>query len=268
MKIINCDDVRATAFGFKDKLPETLEEVFVWNFHDHNGVKPDSLSERAKINLDFINFYFNGAMYDLGIWHTFPNGVVCKSTNNKGEREEVTYNNVFEYYPMLSTQYLCFCAKHLKEGSLGDVFNMFKVRFKELSGEDFVALSDDELLVRLKHGIENFNSDQKINTPKLVLKVDQDKSFSCYLDDSDVIEIPSGVCLDYHKMKQEKKSLQEYPNKYLSKKVLAFAISKHIINTWEYKFYMDILSKPKPRKLSKRQSEMYKNINTKIKIAL
>lgn len=266
-KIINCDSVKKITEGFKDKLPETLEEVFVWKFYRSNEVKPDELSDEAKQNLKFIEHYFSGVMYDLGIWHAYPNGVVCKTTGIKGEREEASHNNLLAYYPVVTKETLLFYAKFLHEGKLSSVFESFKQKFNELSSVEFTALSDDELLFCLEEAVGNFNSIQKVNEPRLKLEVNGE-DFKCFLDNSDVINIPRNMTLDYRKMKQEKESLQDYPNKYLTKKLLGFAVSNSIINDWEYKFYLDILSKPKPRKLSSRQADLYKKINRKIQYAL
>lgn len=267
MKIVTCEDVIETFKNFVNKPPETLEEILIWKYWD-NGGQPQVLdSELAKRNLKFLNVYLNYNFYDLGTIHAYPNTTTCISTGVKGEREEATYNNLFNYYPRISTERLLPICKKMENGKISDIFKIFKDEFKDITGEDFVAMSDGELLSELLWKFDHIHKFHRTNEPEIKLKI-TGENFKCYFDSSDVIEIPTGVSLDYHKMKQEKKSLQEYPNKYLSKKVLSFAISKHIINTWEYKFYMDILSKPKPRKLSKRQSEMYKNINTKIKVAL
>lgn len=267
MKIVNCDNVREMVKNFKIKHPETLEEVFVWKYFNKNGQFDIPKTDLVVKNEKFLDTYIGYGFYDLGVIHAYPNTTTCISTGVKGEREEVTYQNIFKYYPRLCAGQMFSVCENMESGKISDICTKFKENFKSITGEDFTAMSDDGLVSQLIWKFEHLNALNKVNEPELKLKITGD-DFVCFLDYSNVIDIPTGVSLTYHQMKQEKEALENYPNKYLSKKVLGFAVSKFIINTWEYKFYLDILSKPKPRKLSQRQANMYKTINSKIRRAL
>ena len=267
MKIVTCEDVKETFLNFLKKPPESLEEILIWKYWDNGGQTHVLDSELSKRNLKFLDTYLGYGFYDLGTIHAYPNTTTCKSTGVKGEREELTYNNLFDYYPRISTERLLPICKQMRSGKTSDICKNLKEDFKELTGEDFIALSDSGLISELIWKFDRIHTFHRTNDPELKLKI-TGENFECYFDSSEVVDIPTGVSLTYHQMKQEKEALESYPNKYLSKKILGFAVSKSIINTWEYKFYLDILSKPKPRKLSQRQANMYKTINSKIRRSL
>lgn len=273
VNIITVKDVEDTISKFlKGELPETFEDYFVWRYYAYR-TNVDRRQELPVICDEYERF-LNLFVTQTGFFESaeriaYPNGDVSKIEGVTDARYEMTYQTVLYYIPNTLRPFVFNIAIGMKEGSISELYDKLNELFKSYSGVDLKYIEHPEIVDFLKESVKSFNTSSKnFNKTKYVLKMVGNETFKLVEDDSDVVEIPSKITWSHGKVKQEKRHLMDYPNKYLSNSLLDYAVSNHIINTWEYKFYLDILSKPKPRKLSQRQSEMYKKINAKIQYEL
>lgn len=84
----------------------------------------------------------------------------------------------------------------------------------------------------------------------------------------DIENLPIYATITEAQRKWEKARAKENPWRYIEPRILCWAWQNKYINAWDYRFYLNILSKPKPRKLSEWQRNKFKNINTSINVSL
>ena len=263
--MLKATGVRDLLFSLEQKDIATLDEYFAYhyyychgNFRNEQNI-PTNIGVSAKIT-QFLT-EFGKYSYDKAALLAYPN------TYPNGEREELNYHNIMEYLN-IPPSYLISKMVINERYSISDLFLNMKDRFKDITGDE-LSVDVAKTLDCVKSCIENTHTSSNSNV-SYKFDYDIDTDLCRYYETSKYkYATPSDdVHFDYHAMKQQKRNLENYPNSYLTKKLLRFAYHKFIINLWEYNFYMDILAKPRPRKLSQRQAALYKSINRKVRNGL
>lgn len=261
--IITSKEVLDIYQTIQDRPPETLEEVLIYRYYNCNNKWRDDLSNTAKGYNDSLSWVFR-INYDEALLLTYPNLLTCLTTGNRGEREVFNYNLPYLYYPHITHFHLAKIIVAFGKGNTIDVVNAFKEEFKRVTGEEFIAITDSELVGQFSEAVMKTQGNYRTNLPRPKCTVFDGATFVCELTEYHIKPVFSPITRSHLDLKSEKYALERYPNKYLSKELLKYGLSNFIINRWEYDFYLSILSKPKPRKLSKKQCDMYQKINRKI----
>ena len=259
--MLKATEIRDLLFSLEHKDITTLDEYFAYHYYYCYGNfrHEQNIPTDIKVSDEITKFLneFGKYSYDKAVLLAYPN------TYPNGEREELNYNNIMEYLS-IPPNYLISKMEINVEYGISGLFLDMQNKFKDITGNE-LSVDVAKTLDDIKLYIENTYTSSNSNVS---YKFDYDINGDlCKYYETSKYKYgvpPDDVYFDYHEMKQQKRNLENYPNSYLTKKLLRFAYHKFIINLWEYNFYMDILAKPKPRKLSQRQASLYKSINRKV----